>query len=77
MILCLAGSLDHLLDNMRRCRLIRIAHPKIDDVFALLPSLKFEGLNLREHIRREPLDSIKTFAQSHELPLTVVRSFPN
>ncbi len=76
MILSFTGRLDHLFDDMRRCRLIGIAHPKIDNIFPVLSSLKLEGLNLREDIRRESLDSIKTFAQPHELPLTVFRYSP-
>jgi hypothetical protein len=77
MILSLAGGLDHLLDDMRRCRLIGIAHPKINNVVPALPRLKLKGLNLREDVRRESLDPIKTFAQPHELPLNVFRYFPS
>jgi hypothetical protein len=57
---------------MRRSRLVRIPHSEIDDVLAALPSLKLEGLHLREDIRRKSLDSIKPVAQPHEVPLTIL-----
>lgn len=73
MILPLAGRLDHLLHNMRRSRLIGISHPEIDNILTTLPRFKLQGLNLGEDIRWQPLDPIETFAQPHELPLTVCR----
>jgi hypothetical protein len=44
---------------MGRRGLIRIAHPKIDDVLATVPSLEFESLDLRKHIRWKPFEAIK------------------
>jgi hypothetical protein len=70
MVLPLPGCLDHLLDNVRWCRLVWIPHAEIDDIVAALPSFKLERLHLREDIRRESLDSIKPVTQPHDPPLT-------
>jgi hypothetical protein len=70
MVLALPGCLDHLLDDVRRCRLVRIPHAEIDDIFTALPSVKLERLHLREDIRRKSLDSIKPVTQPHDPPLT-------
>ena len=50
MIFSLPCRLDHLLDDMARRRLVRVAHSKIDDVFTLLASLEFETLHLGKYI---------------------------
>ncbi len=71
MILPFTCGFDHLLDNVRRGRLIRIPHAEVDDVFTPLPCFQLQCLNLREDIRRQSLDSIKPVAQPHEVPLTV------
>ena len=59
MILAVPGDFDQFIDNMRRRRLIRIAHPKIDDVLTTVPSFEFESLDLRKHIRWKPFEAIE------------------
>ena len=59
MILPLFRRLDHIIDDMIRCRLVGISHAEIDDVLAVVPGLEFEALDLRKHIGRKSLEPIK------------------
>src|SRR5436305_6029108 len=44
---------------MRRRRQIRIAHPKIDDVFTPVARRHFQAVNNAEHVRRQSFDPLK------------------
>lgn len=59
MILAVPDDFDQFIDNVGRRRLVGIPHSKIDDVLAAVPSLEFEGLDLRKHIRGKPFKTIK------------------
>ena len=59
MIAGFLNSLGQLVDNVRRRGQVRIAHAKVDNVFALRTSILFELVYDIEDIRRQSLDSIK------------------
>jgi len=49
---------------MARRRLVRIPHPKIDDILAAMASIEFERLNLRKNIGRKTVYAIKALHDS-------------
>ena len=51
--------LDHLGDDVRRGRLIRIAHAQIDDVVAGGPRLRLGVVHLGEHVGRQAADAVE------------------
>src|SRR3990167_2369633 len=58
-IMAFLRCLDQLGDNVRRCRLIRVAHAEIDDVFSSPSRLLLQVIDDVEDIRREPLDALE------------------
>ncbi|MDC4225747.1 MAG: hypothetical protein MPW15_16225 [Candidatus Manganitrophus sp.] len=54
-----ARGLDELVDDVLRRRLVRVAHAEIDHVLAALTGLRLQLVDDVEHIRRQPLDSLK------------------
>jgi hypothetical protein len=58
-IFALPRSLDHFIDDVSGRRLIRVAHPEVDDVLASMPSFELKALNLSEDVGGEPLEPVK------------------
>ena len=61
-------AFDQLVDNMLRRRLIRVAHRKVDDVFAALAGGRFQFTRNVENIGRQAFDPGELF---HRLRLFV------
>ena len=59
MIFTLASGFNHFLDNVVGRWLIRVAHSKVDDVLALMPSFQLKALDLGEDVGGEPLQPVK------------------
>jgi hypothetical protein len=57
---------DELVHDMGRCGLIRVPHPKIDDVFAPMTRLQLQRLDLRKYVRRKPVYAEKSVHASTE-----------
>ena len=53
------GSLHQLIDDMGRGRLIRVAHPEVDNIIPRRTSLLLEITNNTENVRREALNTLK------------------
>ena len=51
--------LNHLLDDMRRCRHVRIAHAEVDNVGTARARLSLQAVDLFEDIGRQALDAVK------------------
>src|SRR3989338_11586280 len=58
-IMAFFHCLNELGDKVRRCRLIRVAHAEIDDVFSSPSRLLLQVIDDVEDIRREPLDALE------------------
>ena len=54
-----AHCFDQLVDDRRRRGAIRIAHAEVDDVVARGPRRRLHGVDLAEHVGRQPPDPVK------------------
>ena len=59
MISTLASDFNHLIDDVVGRWLIRVAHSKVDDVLASMPSFELKALDLGEDVGGEPLQPVK------------------
>ena len=57
------GRLQQFIDDVLRCRLIRVAHPKIDDVFPARARSGFQLIHNVEDIRWKAFNSGKIVFQ--------------
>ena len=71
-----AGSLDQLFHDMRRSRLIRVAHTKVDDVLAGSSGSGLHRVDFCEHVWRKTLDAMKFVLHSSYIRLTMTPKDP-
>ena len=50
-------GLDHLVDDMRGCGLVGIAHAEVDNIFTALARLRLQLVDDVEDVGRKPLDA--------------------
>ena len=50
---------NELFDDMVRSRMVRVAHPEVNDILAPVTGFQLQRLNLRKDIRRKPLEAVK------------------
>src|SRR5262249_50606051 len=70
MVLRLLHCLDELRDDVRRRRMVRIAHPEVDDVLAAGACCGLQVPDDVEDVRRQTLDAWKLHATSRRLVST-------
>src|ERR1700733_4900647 len=52
-------GLDHLGDDMRRCRAVGVAHAEVDDVLAGASCLRLGGVHLGKDVGRQAADAVE------------------
>ena len=67
MVVGFARGLDELVHDVARRAEVGVAHPEVDDVFALAPGLHLDLVHGRENIGRQAVQPRKSVAHAAHL----------